>query len=87
MPVENKGASNKTIARNRRIQYQARKKVEDRLTKKYGGTKSARQRARKFMQGKHVHHTKRGLELIDPVKHGKQHGRGYKGLSRLYRRR
>ena len=86
MPVESKAASNKTIARNRRIQYQARKKVEDKLTKKYGGTKSARQRARKFMKGKHVHHTKRGLELIDPKTHGKKHGRGHKGKPRLYRR-
>jgi len=86
MPVERKNACKKTAARNRRIQYQARKKVEDRLTKQYGGTKSARQRARAFMKGKHVHHSGRGLELVDSRKHGKKHGRGHKGKPRLYRR-
>ena len=87
MPTENKNASKKTRTRNRRVRSQARKKVEDRITKKYGGTPCARRRAKQFMKGKDVHKTKRGLELIGKSDHGRKHGRGNKGLARVYRRK
>jgi len=39
------------------------------------------------MEGKDVHKTKRGLELIGKSDHGRKHGRGNKGLARVYRRK
>jgi len=51
---------------NRAVRRQARKKVEDRLVKERGWP---RQRVKNFMKGKDVHHTNRGLELIDSKEH------------------
>ena len=87
MPTEEKNASTKVKSRNRRVRAQARKKVENKLTGKYGGTPSARKRAKSFMKGKDVHKTKRGLELLLKSDHGKRHGRGHKGIVRVYRRK
>lgn len=87
MPTERKDASVKIKSRNRLVRAQARKKVENRLTKKYGGTPSARKRAKSFMKGKDVYKTKRGLELINSRLHGSKHGRGHKGPARVYRRK
>lgn len=87
MPTENNDALVKTKTRNRRVRAQARKKVENKLTKKYGGTPSARKRAKSFMEGKDVHKTKRGLELVKSSLHRSKHGRGYKGPARVYRRK
>ena len=70
--------------RERRIQYNARKAVEERLTRQYGGTEAARKRALSFMKGKHVHKTGRGLELLSEKEHGKRHGRGNKGPRGAY---
>ena len=74
----------KVANRERRIQYNARKAVEDRLTKQYGGTETARKRAQSVMKGKHVHKTGRGLELLSEKEHGKKHGRGNKGPKYAY---
>ena len=74
----------KVMNRVRRIQYNARKAVEDRLTKQYGGTETARKRAQSVMKGKHVHKTGRGLELVPEKKHGEKHGRGNKGPKYAY---
>ena len=71
---------------NRKMQQRARQKVEDRLTKKYGGTPSARKRAKAFMKGKDVHKTGRGLELISKKKHSQKYGRGNKGPSGIYKK-
>ena len=72
---------------NRKVRYQARRQVEDRLTAKYGGSGAARLRARKFMEGKHVHKTESGqLVLTSPADHGKRHGRGNRGKPKAYRR-
>ena len=73
--------SKKAHARNRKVRRQARKKVEDRLTKKY----SSRARAKSVMKGKDVHKTKRGLVLIDHKEHAKKHGRGRRGKPKVYR--
>jgi hypothetical protein len=78
-------ATKKAQSRNRMVRHRARKKVEDRLTKQFGGTPAARQRARNYMRGKDVHKTGRGLELIDHKAHGKKHGRGHKGPRGKYR--
>lgn len=86
MPSEKKDAPTAVKSYNRKICYRARKQVEDRLTKQYGGTPYARERAKSFMKGKHVHKTGRGLELIDPKIHGSRHGRGNKGVYRGYKR-
>lgn len=73
---------------NRLVRYHARKKVENRLAKQFGGDKKAREKAQKFMKGKHVHHTGRGLELCsNKSKHGSKHGSGRKGPPRVYRRK
>ena len=71
----------KAHTRNRKVRRQARKKVEDRLTKKYG----SRARAKAVMKGKDVHKTNRGLELIGHKEHAKKHGRGNRGKPRVYR--
>ena len=71
--------------RNRNVRRQARKQVEDKLTKKYGDTPSARVKAKEFMKNRDVHKTNRGLELIDHKEHGKKHGRGHRGKPRVYR--
>lgn len=86
MPTERKGASVKVKSRNRRVREASRQVVEDRLTKRYGGGRGARVRARAFMKGKDVHKTGRGLELIKSSLHGSKHGRGHKGPARVYRR-
>lgn len=87
MPTEDKNALVKTKTRNRMVRAQARKKVENNLTKKYGGTPLARKRAKTFMKGKDVHKTKRGLELVRSSLHRSKHGRGHKGPARVYRRK
>ena len=74
----------KVMNRVRRIQYNARKTVEERLTKQYGGTEGARKRALSVMKGKHVHKTGRGLELVPEKEHGEKHGRGNKGPRYAY---
>jgi len=71
----------KAHARNRNVRRQARKKVENRLTAKYG----SRAKAKEVMKGKDVHKTNRGLELIGHSDHGKKHGRGNRGKPRVYR--
>jgi len=82
-----KGTPREVQSHNRKVRYQARKEVEDRLTAKYGGGKAARERARQFMEGKHVHKTDSGmLILTSPSEHGKKHGRGNRGKPRAYRR-
>jgi hypothetical protein len=73
-------------ARNRKVRYQARKQVEDRITNKLGGTPSAREKAKVQMKGKDVHKTPGGqLRLIDHAAHGEKHGRGHRGKPRAYR--
>ena len=71
----------KAHARNRNVRRQARKKVENRLTAKYG----SRAKAKEVMKNRDVHKTNRGLELIDHKEHGKKHGRGHRGKPRVYR--
>jgi len=79
-----KGTSREVQSHNRKVRYQARKEVEDRLTDKYDGD---RLRARRFMVGKHVHKTDSGrLVLTSPEAHGEKHGRGNRGKARAYRR-
>jgi len=79
------GTSKESQSHNRKVRYQARKEVEDRLTKKYDGD---RLRARRFMVGKDVHKTDGGrLVLTQHAEHGKKHGRGNKGKARAYRRK
>jgi hypothetical protein len=81
------GTSREVQSHNRKIRYRARREVEDRLTAKYGGGPTARLRARKFMEGKHVHKTESGrLVLTSPAEHGGKHGRGNRGKPRAYRR-
>lgn len=81
------GTSREVQSHNRKVRYQARREVEDRLTAKYGDTPAARLRARKFMEGKHVHKTDSGrLVLTSPADHGGKHGRGNRGKPRAYRR-
>lgn len=87
MPTENKNASRKTKNRNRKVRYEARKSVEDKLTKQYGNTPSSRKRAKAFMKGKDVHKTRRGLSLLKASEHRSKHGRGHKGRPRAYRRK
>jgi len=87
LPTENKNASVKTKTRNRKVRAQARKKVENKLTKKYGDTPSARERAKTFMKNKDVHKTKRGLELVKSGLHRSKHGRGHRGPARTYLRK
>ena len=73
-------------ARNRKVRYQARKQVEDRITKQKGGTPTARKAAKAEMKGKDVHKTPGGqLRLIDHAEHGKKHGAGHRGRPGAYR--
>lgn len=72
-------------ARNRRHRLRARKAMEDKLTKRYGGTPSARKRAKAHMVGKDVHKTKSGTRLVSHAKHGTMHGRGNRGRPGAYR--
>jgi len=76
----------KAVNHNRLKRYHSRKQVETRLTKKYGGTATARKRAKAFMKGKDVHKTGRGLELVNKAKHGSKHGRGNKGPIGVYKK-
>lgn len=79
------GTTKEVQSHNRKVRYQARKEVEDRLTEhKYGGDRLA---ARRFMVGKDVHKTDGGrLVLTQHADHGKKHGRGNRGKPRAYRR-
>ncbi|KKN34721.1 hypothetical protein LCGC14_0791030 [marine sediment metagenome] len=72
-------------ARNRRVRAQARRVMENKLTKQYGNTPAARRRAQAFMRGKDVHKTKTGTRLVAHAAHGKKHGRGHRGKPGVYR--
>lgn len=72
-------------ARNRRTRIRARKAMEDKITKRLGGTPSARKRAQAQMMGKDVHKTKSGTRLVPHGKHGAMHGRGHRGKPHAYR--
>ena len=71
---DKKGTPKSVQHENRRRRYENRTKLENKL-------------GHKLPSNMHAHHSGNGLKPVDASKHGSLHGRGNKGVSKVYKRK